>query len=163
MTDQIEEVKAKTDIVSIIGERIELKKAGRNFKALCPFHGEKTPSFMVSPELQIFKCFGCSKGGDAITFLQEYEGMDFYEALKFLAERVGVKLTRGNFVVRDSKESLYEINSLASRFYHYILMNHNAGKIALDYLKKERGVKLDTIKVFQIGYSPDTPLAFKKY
>ena len=163
MADQVDEVKSKIDIVSLISEYVELKRAGRNYKALCPFHSEKSPSFMVSPELQIFKCFGCQKGGDAITFLQEYEGMDFPEALKFLAERVGVKLIRENFVGKDNKERLYEINSLASRFYHYILLNHNAGKIALDYLKNERGVKLDTIKTFQIGYSPDTPLAFKKY
>ncbi|KKQ52974.1 DNA primase [Candidatus Woesebacteria bacterium RIFCSPHIGHO2_01_FULL_39_17] len=163
MADQVDEVKSKIDIVSLISEYVELKRAGRNYKALCPFHSEKTPSFMVSPEVQIFKCFGCQKGGDALTFLQEYEGMDFPEALKFLAERVGVKLTRGNFVDRGSKERLYEINSYALRFYHFILLNHNVGKIALDYLKNERGIKLDTIKTFQIGYSPDTPLALKKY
>jgi DNA primase len=85
MNDQVAEVKNKTDIVSIIGGRIELKKAGRNYKALCPFHGEKTPSFMVSPELQIFKCFGCGEGGDVFAFLKEYEGMEFGEALRFLA------------------------------------------------------------------------------
>jgi len=92
MADQVDEVKQKTDIVSLIGEYVQLKKAGRNYKALCPFHGEKTPSFMVSPELQIYKCFGCSEAGDAFTFLEKYEGMDFGEALRFLADRAGIKL-----------------------------------------------------------------------
>ena len=84
MQDQVAEVKLHTDIVSIIGERIELKKAGRNYKANCPFHGEKTASFMVSPELQIFKCFGCAEAGDCFTFLEKFEGMEFPEALKYL-------------------------------------------------------------------------------
>src|SRR3990167_11043901 len=92
--NQVEEVKLRTDIVSVIGERIELKKAGRNYKATCPFHGEKTASFMVSPELQIFKCFGCSEGGDAFTFLEKFEGMEFPEALKYLADKAGIKLKR---------------------------------------------------------------------
>ena len=94
MDNQVEEVKSRTDIVSIIGERIELKKAGRNYKAICPFHGEKTPSFMVSPELQIFKCFGCAEAGDVFSFLEKYEGMEFPEALKYLADRAGIKLER---------------------------------------------------------------------
>src|SRR3970040_548819 len=91
--NQIEEVKNKTDIVSLISEYIEVKKAGRNYKANCPFHGEKTPSFMITPELQIYKCFGCGRSGDVFTFLEEHEGMDFSESLKYLAEKAGVKLT----------------------------------------------------------------------
>src|SRR5688572_17329867 len=90
--DQVAEVKLKTDIVTVIGERITIKKAGRNYKASCPFHGEKTASFMVSPELQIFKCFGCSEAGDVFTFLEKFEGMEFPEALKYLADKVGIKL-----------------------------------------------------------------------
>jgi len=162
MTDQIEEVKAKTDIVSLIGEFIELKKAGRNYKALCPFHSEKTPSFMVSPELQIFKCFGCNESGDPISFLQKYEGMDFGEALKFLADKAGIKLRSFKGQERGEKERLYEINKLAANFYHYILLKHQAGKAALSYLLKQRGLKPDTIKTFQLGYSPDVPFALKK-
>lgn len=161
--DQIEEVKQKTDIVSLINEYIDLKKAGRNYKALCPFHGEKTPSFMVSPELQIYKCFGCSVSGDCFSFLQEYEGMDFYEALKFLAERAGVKLKPTMFKKRGEKERLYEINTLASKFYHYILLKHKAGKDALDYLKEKRGLKEETIKTFQLGFSPNVAFAARKY
>jgi len=79
--DDVAEVKQKTDMVAVIGEHVKLTRAGRNFKGLCPFHEEKSPSFMVSPELQIYKCFGCSKAGDVFTFLQEYEGMEFYEVL----------------------------------------------------------------------------------
>src|SRR3972149_10128103 len=131
--DQVEEVKSRTDIVSVIGEKIELKKAGRNYKANCPFHGEKTASFMVSPELQIFKCFGCSESGDAFSFLEKFEGMEFTEALKFLAQRVGVKLKPIGDKQYSEREKLYEINELAGKFYQYILAKHPAGKIARQY------------------------------
>ena len=161
--DQVEEVKQKTDIVSLISEFVELKKAGRNFKGLCPFHSEKTPSFMVSPELQIFKCFGCQEGGDALAFLQKYEAMEFYEALKFLADRAGIKLEQVGFKDRGIKQKLYEINSLASKFYRYILLKHPAGRPAVSYLTRQRGLNLDTIKKFQLGFSPDAPNVLKKF
>lgn len=161
--DQIEEVKTKTDIVSIISEHVELKKSGRNYKGLCPFHSEKTPSFMVSPELQIFKCFGCGESGDVISFLQKSEGMDFPEALKYLADRAGVKLIQRQFKGKGDREKLIEINALAAKFYNYILLNHKVGKPALNYLTKERGLKLETIKTFNIGFSPNVPLALKKF
>lgn len=163
MADQIEEVKQKTDIVSLIGEYIEVKKAGRNYKALCPFHSEKTPSFMISPELQIYKCFGCSQAGDVFSFLKEYEGMEFGEALKFLADRAGVKLQRLVGTDTSEKEKIIEINNLTSRFYQYLLFNSSFGKVALDYLLKERGLKLATIKEFGLGFSPDSPLGLKKF
>ena len=155
MNDQVAEVKAKTDIVSIISERIELKKAGRNYKANCPFHGEKTASFMVSPELQIFKCFGCSEAGDVFSFLEKFEGMEFPEALKYLADRAGVKLTRGTFGDSTEKEQLIEINTQTLKFYNYMLTNQPVGKRALDYLLKDRGLKMEIIKEFQLGYSPE--------
>lgn len=161
--NQIEEVKLKTDIVTIIGERIELKKAGRNFKAPCPFHGEKTPSFMVSPELQIFKCFGCSEAGDVFSFLDKYEGMEFGEALRYLAERAGVKLERTGFGESSEKEKLIEINTQVARFYNYILLEHPVGSKALEYLEKQRGVKKETIKEFQLGYSPESSYALTKF
>ena len=163
MDSQVDEVKSKVDIVSIIGERVELKKAGRNFKALCPFHQEKTASFMVSPELQIFKCFGCGKSGDVISFLEEYEGMEFYEALKYLAERVGVKLKPFKGEQRGMKEKIYEINQLALRFYSYMLTKHKIGELALKYLLVDRGLKPETIKIFNLGYSPDVPFALKNF
>jgi DNA primase len=161
--DQVDEVKQKTDIVALISEYVELKKAGRNYKALCPFHGEKTPSFMVSPELQIFKCFGCSESGDAIAFLQKYEGMEFGEALEFLADRAGVKLAPFKGAQKGEKERLYEINSLAGKLYQYILLKHPKGKIALEYLKKERGLKQETIETFSLGYSPDVTGALRQF
>lgn len=161
--NQIEEVKGRTDIVSIIGERIELKKAGRNYKANCPFHGEKTPSFMVSPELQIFKCFGCGEGGDVFAFLEKYEGMEFAEALKYLADRAGVKLEKFQGGASSEKERLMEVNSHALRFYNYLLLEHPVGKRALNYLTENRGLTLSTIKEFQLGYSPESSYSLKKY
>ena len=161
--DQVDEVKQKTDIVALISEYVELKKAGRNYRALCPFHGEKTPSFMVSPELQIFKCFGCSESGDAIAFLEKYEGMEFGEALEFLADRAGVKLAPFKGSQKGEKERLYEVNSLAGRLYQYILLKHPKGKVALDYLKGERGLKLETIEAFQLGFSPDVSGALRQF
>jgi DNA primase len=163
MNDQVEEIKTKTDIVAVVGERIQLKKAGSNYKANCPFHGEKTPSFMVSPELQIFKCFGCQKSGDVFTFLMEYEGMEFYEALKFLAEKAGVKLKVVESSQKSLNQRLMEVNSYVSVFYHYCLTKHPSGKEALNYFTQERGLTLNTIETFQLGFSPDHPLALRKY
>src|SRR3989344_5775750 len=132
MADQVDEVKSKIDIVSLISEYVELKRAGRNYKALCPFHNEKSPSFMVSPELQIFKCFGCQKSGDVLTFLEEYEGMEFYEALKTLAEKAGIKLQSFGGSQKGFKDRLFEVNTIVANFYHYVLLKHPAGKKALD-------------------------------
>lgn len=152
--DQVDEVKQKTDIVSVIGERVELKKAGSNFRGLCPFHGEKTPSFMVSPELQIYKCFGCGESGDVISFLQKYEGMDFWEAMKFLADKAGVELKSITGDKLGKKEKLIALNNLVSRFYSYMLLEKDLGKKAYIYLTEKRGLKLETIKTFKIGFSP---------
>lgn len=163
MNDQVEEVKGKVDIVSLIGEYIPLKKAGRNFKAVCPFHSEKTPSFVVSPELQIYKCFGCQAAGDAFKFLELYEGMEFREALKFLADKVGVKLTTYSGEKESEKERLLAINSLAAKFYNFFLVAHPRGTLALSYLTKERGISEDTIKTFQLGYSPDASLILHRF
>lgn len=162
MSDQVDEVKAKTDIVSVISDYITLKKAGKNYKALCPFHGEKTPSFIVSPEIQYFKCFGCGESGDAISFLEKYEGMDFPEALKFLADKAGIVLKPFNGGQLSLKEKLFKINSLASNFYQYVLLSHRVGKSALGYLLR-RGLQMSTIKAFHLGFSPDEPFAIKKY
>ena len=112
--DDVDKIKSKLDIVELIGERIQIKKAGRNFKALCPFHGEKTPSFVVSPERQIWHCFGCNLGGDLFTFLEEYEHITFAEALKEMAARAGVKLTvSAARTDREKKQELiYGLNHL---------------------------------------------------
>jgi DNA primase len=152
-----DEVKSKLNIIDIIGEKVILKKAGRNFKGLCPFHNEKTPSFMVSPDRQVFHCFGCGKGGSVIDFIMEYEHMEFPEALEELAERAGVTLSKrkSDNPERKLKDTLYAINSLASEFYHYILTKHPLGEKALLYLRN-RGITDKSIRTFSLGYSPNS-------
>ena len=153
--DPREQIKAKIDIVPFIAEHIPLKQLGRNFKALCPFHGEKTPSFVVSPERQIWHCFGCGKGGDIFTFLMEFEKMEFVEALRTLAQRAGVKLTSlAPSHTEQLKERLFQINHLSSEFYHYLLTEHEVGEKARDYLKN-RGMKKQTIDAFKLGFAPE--------
>lgn len=156
MTD-IDEVKSRINIVDIIGKRVTLKKAGRNFKALCPFHNEKTPSFMVSPERGTWHCFGCGKGGSAIDFVMESEHVDFVEALESLAEIAGVKLERHAAASPEAKlrEKIFEVNHLASEYYHYLLITHSIGENARMYMKK-RGVSEKTAKTFSLGYSPNS-------
>ena len=155
MENQVEEIKSKLDIVNVISRHLPLKKRGRHYIACCPFHQEKTPSFTVSPELQIFKCFGCGKGGDVFTFIQEFERVEFPEALEILAKQAGVVLKKTpQFSAQVSHSKvLLDINKNLSRFYHYLLVSHPLGKNALDYVLK-RGISLDTIKTFQIGFSP---------
>jgi len=155
--NDIDEVKTRLNIVDIIGAKIPLKKAGRNFKGLCPFHNEKTPSFMVSPDRQAFHCFGCGKGGSVIDFVMEYEHVDFVEALESLAEKAGVKLERSfdESPQGKIKTKILEVNHLASEFYHYLLTKHAHGEKARIYLKN-RGVTEKTINTFMLGYSPNS-------
>lgn len=150
----VDEIKARLNIVEIISERIPVKKAGRNFKALCPFHGEKTPSFVISPDRQSFHCFGCGKGGSAFDFLMLYDHVDFAEALETLAERVGVKLEHRPTDTPQAqlKQKIYEANHLASEYYHYLLTKHTVGESARMYLA-HRGVIDKSIKTFTLGYS----------
>ncbi len=155
MNDQVEQIKSKIDIVEVIGERVVLKKAGRHFKGLCPFHSEKSPSFIVSPERQSFKCFGCQAGGDVITFLQDYDGMSFLEALEMLAKRVGITLTSYRPTSQDAyKKKLLEIMSLSSEYYHFLLTKHKSGEEALAYLKSRR-ITSEAITQFNLGYGPN--------
>lgn len=155
MNDQVEQVKSKIDIVEIIGERVVLKKAGRHFKGLCPFHSEKSPSFIVSSERQSFKCFGCQEGGDVISFLQKYDGMSFLEALEMLAKRVGITLESYRPTSQDAyKKKLLEIMSLASEYYHFLLTKHSSGEEARLYLKT-RGIGSEAISQFNLGYAPN--------
>ncbi len=164
--DQVGEIREKIDIVSFISEFVTLNKAGRNFKANCPFHTEKTASFVISPERQIWHCFGtCNKGGDVYQFLMEYEKMDFPEALRTLAKRAGVELkerNQGSSGDTYKKEKLYEINILAKQYYHYVLTKHDAGKKALDYLKK-RGINEKLIEAFMLGFAPSSGSALTSY
>lgn len=153
--DQIEEVRRKTDLVQLISESVNLKKAGRNFKGLCPFHEEKSPSFMVSAERQIWKCFGCQEGGDVFKFVMRKEGLDFGEALRLLADKAGIKLESFKPTQEQQiKERLVEVNHLASEYFHFLLMEHRSGKKALEYLLK-RGVTRESIKTFKLGWAPE--------
>jgi DNA primase len=147
----IDEIKSRIDIQDLISEYVELKRAGANYKGLCPFHSEKTPSFMVNPVRQIYHCFGCNKGGDIFAFLMEYENMTFAEALEKLADRAGVKIERpaGHDQGWGLKESLYGINAEARRFFSG---NLQASKQGLSYLK-ERGVSDESIAQFSLGFA----------
>lgn len=163
--DEVDKVKAKLDLVDIISEYLPLKKAGRNFKANCPFHHEKSPSFVISPERQIWHCFGCQKGGDMFTFMEEYEHIDFSESLKILAEKANVTLSKPVFKTKkeEQKAKIYEINHLAAQFYHYLLTEHASGKAALVYVLEKRGVKKAVAETFMLGYAPNQMSALSKY
>jgi len=154
--DNVEEIKKRLDIVEFIGQYLQMKKAGINYSALCPFHKEKTPSFMVSPERQSFKCFGCGEGGDVITFLMKMEGLTFPEALKVLGERVGVnvelkpkeELERA----KTKRDQIFKINLLAAKYFKAML-GAPPGAAALKYLKG-RGLSREMIEKLKIGYAP---------
>ncbi len=149
--NQIEEIKNKLDIVSVVEKYVKLRLAGKNYSGLCPFHTEKTPSFIVSPDLQRYKCFGCGETGDIYNFIQKIENVDFPEALEKLAKEAGVELKRGK---PNSKfKILEEINYNATKYYYNELKRNN---IALKYLK-DRGFTEDSIKNFGIGYAPRYP------
>jgi DNA primase len=153
----LQDIKDRLNIVDVIGGYIQLKKAGVNFKAPCPFHNEKTPSLIISPQKQIWHCFGCGEGGDVFGFVMKYENLDFKDTLKLLADKAGVQLpqykpeTPGQ---QDEKEFLLRINNFAARYYHEVLISGAAGKPALEYLKN-RGLTDGTIKQWQIGFAPD--------
>ncbi len=153
----IEEIKSRLNIVDIIGAKVTLKKAGRTFKGLCPFHNEKSPSFVVSPDRQIFHCFGCHKGGTIFDFVMEYNHVDFVEALEELAEKAGVKLTKkfGDSPQDKLKQEIYKVNALAADYFHYLLTKHALGENARQYLK-QRGVSDKSIVTFQLGYSANS-------
>jgi DNA primase len=164
--DEVSQIRERIDLVSFISEYTPLKKMGRNFKAVCPFHNEKTPSFVVSPERQIWHCFGeCNKGGDVYTFLMEYENLEFVEALRILAKRTGVQLRESNFQAGTSskKETAYKLNKSAMEFYHYVLTKHKAGKKAFTYLTKERKLDEKLIETFMIGFSPKDGVDLSNY
>lgn len=160
----IDQVLDRLDIVEVVSGYIPLKRAGRSFKACCPFHNEKTPSFVVSPDKQIYHCFGCHVGGNAINFVMKYESMEFPEALKNLAHKVGVELPK--YEPQDKEAAslaarLYEVNKTGALFYQNYLRGQG-GKKALEYLKR-RGIDASSLAEFKIGYAPDEWEAFRKY
>lgn len=165
--DVIHEVKARVDIVEIIGGYVQLKKRGRTYVGLCPFHNEKTPSFTVSPDKQVFYCFGCGAGGDVLTFLMKREGLSFPEALAALAARAGVELVGGEETPaarrqRELKERLYRLGAIAASFYYRILARHPAGAPARRYLQG-RGIKGVTARQFELGFAPDAGAVLVDY
>lgn len=152
MNKEIELIKEKIDIVDFISQYIKLEPAGKNFKALCPFHSEKTPSFIVSPEKQIWHCFGaCQEGGDVLKFLMKYENLDFYEALQFLAQKVGIELKKVNPQHQREIGIIFELNERANLFFQ---KNLKENQEVLDYLIKKRGLSEKTIRDFSLGYAP---------
>lgn len=158
--DDAARVKEAVDIVGYIGRFVQLKKAGRNFLGLCPFHGEHSPSFNVNPERQIFKCFGCQEGGDVIAFAMKREGLSFPEALKLLADEAGIVLTQlsRNKEKEEVEDRLYTLLELSAKFYHHMLTQHTAGEEGRAYLAK-RGFELENnrglIDSFMLGCAPD--------
>jgi DNA primase len=154
----LEQVRGASDIVEVIGACLPLKKAGGNFVALCPFHREKTPSFSVNPHKQIFYCFGCHKGGDVFTFIREYEGLSFIEAVRRLAERAKIPLEfdtgPGQEQARHLKDTLYQIHDQIARRWQTALANEASGQVARDYLAKRR-VLPEAVQLFRLGYAPD--------
>ncbi|MBV9697050.1 MAG: DNA primase, partial [Gammaproteobacteria bacterium] len=149
----IDEIIARADIVEVIGARVQLKKAGREYKACCPFHAEKTPSFWVSPDKQFYHCFGCSKHGTVITFLMEHDHMAFPEAVEELATRLGLEVPReaGADAPRRAEESLYELMERVTRFYRESLAREPRAR---EYLAR-RGLAAETLERFGIGYAPN--------
>ncbi|PJA09140.1 DNA primase [Candidatus Falkowbacteria bacterium CG_4_10_14_0_2_um_filter_48_10] len=150
-----EEIKAKLDIVDVLRDYIQVRPAGVNFRALCPFHKEKTPSFLISPDKQIWHCFGCGKGGDIFTFVMEMEGLSFVEALRLLAPKAGVVLSSANFKNDSARNRLLDIMSFAVQVYHHLLFNDPSAAPARAYLQ-ERGLTEETIDNWQIGFSLDS-------
>ena len=154
----LEQIRAANDIVEVIGSYLPLKRAGANFRALCPFHHEKTPSFNVNPNLQIFHCFGCNKGGDVFTFVREYEHLDFPEAVRRLAERAKIpieyELGAPDPEARHVKEKLLQVHEQITQRWQNVLANEAAGQAARDYLAK-RGVAAEAVTLFRLGAAPE--------
>ncbi len=162
MTD-IDDIKAKLDIVEVISSYVALHKAGRNYKAVCPFHSEKTPSFFVFPDRQSWHCFGsCATGGDLFTFVMKKNNVDFSQALQILADRAGVSLDREQGEPRQEKDVLFRINEAAAGKFHWFLFNLDEGKKVLKYLRG-RGLTDKTIEDFQLGFAPDSWDAMKNH
>lgn len=152
MTNEVELIKQKLNLADFIRDYVTLHPAGRNFKALCPFHQEKTPSFIVSPEKQLWRCFGsCGEGGDIIKFLMRYENIDFVEALKILAEKAGIELQSSRSPQQREVNVLYDLHEKAKDFFRESLSRRPD---VLDYLNKDRGLSPATIEEFSLGFAP---------
>lgn len=166
MADIIEDIKSRLDVVTFLSTYIQLKKTGRNYKGICPFHGEKTPSFVVSPEKQIWHCFGCGKGGDIFAFIREIESVEFPEAIQILADKAGIKIENVNKFQKkegkSEKDAYHEAHEFACDFFEQQLHDTKDGEKVLKYLQK-RGLTDDTIKDFRLGFAPDDYEALYPY
>jgi DNA primase len=159
----IQDIKNKLNIVDVIREYINLEKAGSNYRALCPFHPEKTPSFFVNEARQIWRCFGgCGEGGDMFQFVMKIEGVEFGDALRILAKKAGVKLTKQNKEVETKRKRLFDICEIATSFYERQLWESKKGEVIRNYLK-ERGITEESIKEWRIGYSPTAKDSLSKF
>ena len=159
----VEEVKARVDLVDLIGGTVALQRAGRSFRALCPFHGEKTPSFYVFPETQTWKCFGCGAGGDLFSFVMQRDNLEFGDALRDLAGRAGVTLESHTDPAREElRDRLLRANEAAALYYHALLMRQPAGQAARHYLES-RGFTPETWERFTLGYAPDGGSALRQH
>ena len=153
--DAVQEIKDRLDLVDLVSEHLRLQKAGRDLKGLCPFHQEKTPSLYISPEKQLWHCYGCQKGGDHFTFIQDIEHVDFKGALRLLADKTGVVLEEspGAGRQRELKRTIQRLNLLAAQYFHHILLENQAGQKALIQLES-RGVTRASMTEFQLGFAP---------
>ena len=162
MIDQstVERIMDAADIVEVVQDFVSLKRRGVNYLGNCPFHNEKTPSFTVSPSKQIYKCFGCGKGGSSVNFIMEHEHLSYFEALKFLAKKFHIDIVEEEespevIAQRNRHESLMIVSNYAREYFSNFLYNENEGRnVGLSYFK-ERGIRDDIIKKFQLGYCPD--------
>src|SRR5262245_61935366 len=151
----IDEVRLASDVVAVVSDYVTLKKSGRNFFGLCPFHPEKSPSFSVNPDKQIFHCFGCGAGGNVYTFMQRQQNVSFPEAVRLLAKRAGIAIPEPDAeeaTVAKEKDALYFVNKLAAEFFQEMLFSES-GRPGREYMHK-RGFHDDALRTFGIGYAP---------
>ncbi|PJA52210.1 MAG: DNA primase, partial [Candidatus Marinimicrobia bacterium CG_4_9_14_3_um_filter_48_9] len=157
---QIEQVRESNDIVEVVSDYVRLKRSGRNYFGLCPFHGEKSPSFSVAPDKQIFHCFGCGVGGNVINFVMQYEKLEFIEAVKLLADRAGITLVFEGGTSQsvpqksDDLSNYYTLHERVTGLYEKALWQSKEAEPVLAYLRN-RGINDETLKQFRVGYAPD--------
>src|SRR5277367_5009601 len=161
--DKIEEVRSRADIVEIVGAHVRLRRAGRNFVGLCPFHNEKTPSFSVNAERGFFHCFGCGVGGSAFNFIMRVEGLTFPEAVRSIAKKYGVAIPEHDVAgpAAGEREAMLKASEVAAEFFAHVLWNTTDGAMARDYLKA-RGISVETARAFMLGFAPSRPSSLAK-